>query len=99
MVKIKGHEISEAIAKESIKAMERLVYLYKNPKEYLECPLCVIFIDLDTCEKCPWTILKNYCCSGAMFCHVSMSRCRTRNRIRQLRRWIKIYQKALDLKK
>ena len=93
MVTIKGKEISEDLALDSIKAMERLIYLYKNPKDFLCCPLCRMNVE---CEYCPWHILKNTTCHS--FVWVVEDPLAKRNRIRQLRRWIKIYQKALGAK-
>ena len=96
MVKIKGTEISNKIARDSIKAMERLIYLYRNPNNFLTCPLCRINRG---CRKCPWGILKSRTCRGKTFSAILEDPKRTHNRIRQLRRWIKIYQKALKEKK
>ena len=90
MVTIKGTEISNKIARDSIKAMERLVYLYKHPKEYTGCPLCRVL-----CHRCPWFILKGHDCVGSWFSNVISDSRATRNRIRQLERWIEIYKKAL----
>ena len=90
MVTIKGTEISEELARNSIKAMERLIYLYKNPKAFLCCPLCRMNVE---CEYCPWHILKNETCQS--FVWVVGDPKAKRNRIRQLQRWIEIYKKAL----
>ena len=100
MVTIKRKEISKDLARDSIKAMERLVYLYENPKEFVTCPLCRIPHFGEGCHKCPWILIENRHCGGSNFFTVtSEDPQRTRNRIRQLRRWIKIYQKALKEKK
>ena len=92
MVKIKVKEIRNKLALDSIKAMERLVYLYGHPKEFLTCPLCRINLG---CRKCPWGILKSRTCRGKTFSAILEDPKRTRNRIRQLGRWIEIYKKAL----
>ena len=94
MVTVKGTKISNRIARDSIKAMERLIYLYEDPKEFTTCPLCPLFTR-NLCNLCPWEIIKNTNCRGSHFVDVYRDPERTRNRIRQLRRWIKIYQKAL----
>ena len=99
MVKIKGTEISNKIARDSIKLMEKLIYLYENPKEYFSCPLCDLPATLDYCENCPWRLIKStFCGSNNFFTVIREDPRRKRNRIRQLGRWIKIYQKALDIK-
>ena len=90
MVTIKRTEISNKTALASIEAMERLVYLYKNPEQYTGCPLCKLH-----CYFCPWYILKGYGCYLSLFSDVSLYSRATRNRIRQLQRWIEIYKKAL----
>ena len=96
MVKIKGTEISDQLALDSIKAMERLIYLYENPKEFLTCPLCRIPHFGEGCHKCPWILIENRHCGGSNFFTVtSEDPQRKYNRIRQLGRWIEIYKKAL----
>ena len=99
MVTIKGKEISDQLALDSIKAMERLIYLYDHPKEFLHCPLCDLPAISECCDHCPWTLIKNNRCgSNNYFTVTREDPKRKRNRIRQLRRWIKIYQKALEAK-
>ena len=100
MVTVKGTEISDQLALDSIKAMERLVYLYRNPNNFLTCPLCNIKGKKD-CSECPWDVITGQTCilKNFYFHLISLNPRRTRNRIRQLRRWIKIYQKALKEKK
>ena len=90
MVTIKGIAITTQTALISIEAMERLVYLYKNPEQYTGCPLCRVL-----CHRCPWFILKGHDCVGSWFSNVISDSRATRNRIRQLERWIEIYKKAL----
>ena len=96
MVTIKGTEISEEIARDSIEAMEKLIYLYKHPDEFVTCPLCRVPIFGAGCKSCPWYILKNITCEG--FDWFQADPRRKRNRIRQLQRWIEIYKKALEAK-
>ena len=105
MVTVKGTEISDQLALDSIKAMERLVYFYKHPDEIKRCPLCNFregpFLPGEAdkyCRKCPWLVLKGYSCTNSLFSMVNYDPQRKYNRIRQLRRWIKIYQKALEAK-
>lgn len=101
MVTIKGKKISNKLARDSIKAMEKLIYFYKNPDELDTCPLCNFReghdINPRNCSKCPWVVLKNNCCVyHCWFAYVVDCPTRTRNRIAQLKRWIKIYKKALE---
>ena len=95
MVIIKGHKISNKSAKDSIKAMENLIYFYKNRSAFETCPLCDMFI-ADDCDDCPWHILTNKSCAGNFFVVVSRAPKRCKKRIRQLYYWISIYKKALN---
>jgi len=97
MVTIKGHKISNKLARDSIKAMERLIYLYKNPDEFEECPLCVTMREFnDDCDDCPWYIITREGCTGSIFENVVKYDDRRKSRIRQLYYWISIYKKALN---
>jgi len=102
MVTIKGTKISNKLARDSIKAMEQLIYLYKHPKKYKKCPLCAFQegapMRKKSCHRCPWYILKDRSCVLSHFSSVRFSPTATRNRIRQLGRWIEIYKKALGAK-
>ena len=99
MVTIKGTEISDQLALDSIKAMEKLIYLYENPKEFITCPLCNLPNRSEGCTCCPWILIENKHCGSSNFFTVTRENPeRKRKRKRQLRRWIKIYQKALSIK-
>ena len=97
MVKIKGREISNKLANNSILAMKELIRRY-TLGEYSEnvCPLCPLH---SGCDHCPWRIINNSGCEGYNFNDVVSDKKRTKKRIRQLRRWIKVYEEELNVSK
>ena len=96
MVTIKGHKISNKLARDSIKAMEKLIYLYKNRFEFLGCPLCIMIEDTgaDDCDDCPWVIFTKEECwnDGNYFEDIVHNNERRKKRIRQLYYWISVYR-------
>jgi len=100
MVKIKGQKISNKLAKDSIKAMERLIYLYKNPDEFEECSLCSMIeaTCVEDCDCCPWAVLTGEKCWENDYYFRDVVECddRRKSRIRQLYYWRSIYKKALN---
>jgi len=101
MVTIKGKKISNKKARESIKGMKELIYHYQHPFEktlvFDRCPICG---DCDSgdcdCGTCPWILLTGNNCRGNYHWQVVQSLRRRQNRIKQLRRWIKVYERALE---
>ena len=100
MIKIKGHRITKKIAKLSIEAMERLIYLYKNSPEYKgPCPLCGLPEAPECiCGNCPWSVMvkEEFACLESFFDVVAKDPKRRKKRIRQLYYWISVYRKALN---
>ena len=91
MVTIKGTKISVRHAKESIEGMKKLIYAYQHRIEHLDkCPIC------GDCDTCPWMILTGGDCHSNYFWQIIESPRRRANRIKQLKRWIVIYEGALE---
>jgi len=91
MVTIKGTRISNKHAKRDIRGMKKLIYAYQHRIEELdECPIC------KDCDTCPWTILTGGDCNRNYYWQIVQSPRRRANRKKQLRRWIKIYEGALE---
>ena len=97
MVIIKGHGITNKLARDSIEAMERLIYFYKNPDEYEGCSLCTVIENTaaDDCDDCPWVIFTKEECwiNDNYFEDIAHNEKRRKKRIRQLYYWISIYKK------
>ena len=91
MVTIKETRISNEHAKESIEGMKKLIYAYQHPGERLDkCPIC------GDCDTCPWMILTDSDCDRNYYWQIIQSPRRRANRIKQLKRWIAIYEGALE---
>jgi len=102
VMKYKGREI---VAPEKfLPEMEALLKWYEGKGDKIaHCPLCSIAQNFDNCcETCPWNVCEGHNCDNTKFGGL-FKVCDLRTnptpkwadyRIRQLRRWIAIYEKA-----
>jgi hypothetical protein len=91
MIEINKCKMSIKTVRRSIYAMERLIYLYAFPEYYRSCPLCGI---TGSCVLCPWEVLLKRGCGDNRFNVIRRYPEKVEARIKQLRRWVRIYKKA-----
>lgn len=87
---MKHYKGRKSLAKEFLFALRRLLAKYKREDYSAPCSLCSIQTG---CEDCPWHVLIHSNCDYMY--HIVRSG-RRNNRMKQIKRWIKAYESALN---